>query len=83
MYNETFYVKHKCKNWAAEIKNMLSSIGQMNLWENQLFEKPEIILTVAKQRIFNSHKQSLLADINVSSKCTIYKCLIDQCTLQS
>lgn len=43
MYNETFYVKHKCKNWAAEIKNMLSSIGQMNLWENQLFEKPEII----------------------------------------
>lgn len=59
---------------------MLSSIGLMNLWENQFFEKPEIILTVAKQRIFDNNKQSLLADINASSKCTIYKYLIDQCT---
>lgn len=41
----------------------------MNLWENQFFEKPEIILTVAKQRIFDNFKQPLLADINVSSKC--------------
>lgn len=62
---------------------MLSSIGLMNLQENQFFEKPEIILTVAKQRIFDIYKQSLLADINASSKCTIYKYLVDHCTLQS
>lgn len=60
---------------------MLSSIGSMNLWENPFFEKPEIILTVAKQRIFDNNKQSLLADINATSKCTIYKYLTDQCTL--
>lgn len=59
---------------------MLSSIGIKNLWENQFFEKPELFWTVAKQRIF---KQSLLADINASSKCTIYKSLIDHCSLQS
>lgn len=41
---------------------MLSSIGLMNVWKNQCFEKPEIILTVAKQRIFDNYK-SLLADI--------------------
>lgn len=82
MYNESL-CKIKCKNWAAEIKNMLSSIGLMNLQENQFFEKPEIILTVAKQRIFDIYKQSLLADINASSKCTIYKYLFDHCTLQS
>lgn len=82
MYNETLG-KNKCKNWAAEIKNMLTSIGLMNLWENQFFEKPEIILTIAKQRIFDNFKQSLLADINASSKCTIYRYLVDHCTLQS
>lgn len=41
---------------------MLSSIVLMNVWKNQCFEKPEIILTVAKQRIFDNYK-SLLADI--------------------
>lgn len=60
---------------------MLSSIGLMTLWGNQFNEKPEIILTVAKQRIFDNNKQSLLTDIYASSKCTIYKYLIDQCTL--
>lgn len=52
MYNETLS-KNKCKNWAVEIKNKLSYFGRlMNLWENQLFEVPEIILTVATERIF-------------------------------
>lgn len=46
----------------VKTKNILTSIGVMNLWENQCFEKPEIILTVAKQRIFDNYK-SLLADI--------------------
>lgn len=60
---------------------MLSSIGLMILWENQFFEKPEIILTVAKQRIFDNYKQSLLTEINASSKCTIYKYFVNHCTL--
>lgn len=33
MYNEILG-KNKCKNWVVEIKNMLISIGLMNLWEN-------------------------------------------------
>lgn len=39
---------------------MLSSIGLINLLENQFIEKPEIMLIVAKQRIFYNYKQSLL-----------------------
>lgn len=74
--------KNKCKNWAVEIKNMLSSIGLMSLWVNQFFEKPDF-LKVAKQRIFINYKQFLLADINAFSKCTIYKYLIDHSTLHS
>lgn len=66
MYNETL-CKNKCKNWAVEIKNMLSSKGIMNLWENQFFEKPEVILTVAKQLIVDNYNQSLLANLNASS----------------
>lgn len=46
---------------------MLSSIGLMNLWENQFFEKPEVILTVAKQLIVDNYNQSLLANLNASS----------------
>lgn len=83
MYNETLCKnKNKCKNCATEIKNMLSSIGLLNLWVNQFFEKPDF-LTVAKQRIFINYKQFLLADINAFSKCTVYKYLIDHSTLQS
>lgn len=71
MYNETLCKnKNKCKNCATEIKNMLSSIGLMNLWVNHFFEKPDF-LTVAKQRIFINYKQFLLADINAFSKCTV------------
>lgn len=40
-------------------------------------EKPEIILTVAKQRIFDIYEQSLVADRNASFKRTIYKYLVD------
>lgn len=43
---------------------------------------PEVILTVAKHRIFDNYKQSLLADTIAASKCTIDKYLIDYCTLQ-
>lgn len=39
---------------------MLSSIGLINLWEINLLKKPEIMLIVAKQRIFYNYKQSLL-----------------------
>lgn len=40
------------------------------------------ILTVAKQRLFDNCKQSLLANLNTSSKCTIYEYLIHHCSLQ-
>lgn len=54
----------------------------MNVCVNQFFEKPEVILTVAKQRLFDNCKQSLLANLNTSSKCTIYEYLIRHCSLQ-
>lgn len=36
-----------------------------------------------RQRLSDNCKQSLLVDINVSSKCTIYRYFIDHCTLHS
>lgn len=37
MYNDTL-CKNKCKNGGEEIKIMLSSIRQMNLWVNQFLK---------------------------------------------
>ena len=82
MYRETLCTNN-CKNWAAEVKYLLSSIGLMNLWVNQETENPKYILVIAKQRLFDNYRQHVIAEVNSSSKCTIYKHLIEHFTLQS
>lgn len=75
--------KPNCKNWAVKVKNILSNVGLLDLWINQCTLKPEYIFAVAKHRIFDNCKQTILSEINSSSKCYIYKHLIDHFTLQS
>ena len=41
------------------------------------------MFAIAKQRIFDNCKQNILCEINSSSKCRVYKHLIDHFTLQS
>ena len=75
--------RSNCKNWVSEVKHLLCSIGLIELWINQRIEKPEYILGVAKQRLFDMYKQSILSDIDASPKCFIYKNLVDNFTLQN
>ena len=82
MLRETLYTNN-CKNWASEVKNLLSHIGLMNFWINQDSENPKYIMEIAKQRLFDNYRQCIIADMNSSSKCLIYKNIIDHFTLQS
>ena len=75
--------KQNCKNWVVHVKSILKNVGLFNLWLNQYTLKPQYMFAVAKQRIFDNCKQTILSDINSSSKCRIYKHLIDHFTLQS
>lgn len=66
------YVKTNVKNCTAKIKNMLSGIGLMNLWENQFFEKLEIIL---HSNVFLISKSVSMPLLNVQS-ITIYLIIV-------
>ena len=75
--------KQNCKNWAVIVKDILSNVGLRNFWLNQGTLKPQYMFAIAKQRIFDNCKQNILCEINSSSKCRVYKHLIDHFTLQS
>ena len=74
---------HNKKNWVFDIKKLLMENGMFDLWETRDTLNTNYIFNVAKQRILDNSKQTLLSEINSSSKCIVYKNIVDQVTLQS
>ena len=81
-YLNTSCEQNNCKNWLYNVKNILSEIGLLDVWINQNIYNHSYILATVKQRVYDICIQSLISDINNSSKCKLYSHLIDQITLQ-
>ncbi|XP_069129308.1 uncharacterized protein [Argopecten irradians] len=72
---------HPKHNFLVFIKQKLSELGLGYIW---LRQSPAdiILLPLIKQRIDDQTKQLLLATISTSSKCDLFRYLVDDVTLQ-
>ena len=78
-----FHTKSNCKNWIAYVFNTLSEIGLRDLFLEYNHLDAKLIFPIVKQRIIDIYKQSLITEISSSSKCFMYKHLIDHIDLQT
>ena len=78
-----FHTKSNCKNWIANVFNILSEIGLRDLFLEYNHLDAKLIFPIVKQRIIDIYKQSLITEISSSSKCFMYKHLIDHIDLQT
>lgn len=64
-------------NWVSDIKDKLLEIGLGHIWAEQdkICYKSHFLLI--KQRIIDNFVQNLIADINSSSRCMLYRNIID------
>ena len=63
------------KNWAFNVKCILSRLGMSNIWSRQYLSKTDLI--IVKQRISDQGQQYIFEKLSCSSKCEIYKHLIN------
>lgn len=82
MYNEC-EANPNCKNWAAKIKHELSSLGMMDIWVTQHVTNVNYFLSVVKQRLLDIFKQECETFFTTSSKCIIYRHIVDHLSLQA
>ena len=72
----------RCTNWAKFIKNELCELGLSDLWYNQENLTYKIHFPMIKQRIIDNCVQSFYTDMANSTKCLLYKNIVDNFTLQ-
>ena len=82
-FQEELMLKPNCKNWLSNVQNILSEIGLNNIWFNQADFNEKFIVMEVKQRLTDIYKQLIISDLNASSKCSLYKYVVDSVTLQS
>ena len=58
------------KNWAYDIKTLLSKLGFLEIWHKQEIDRT--LLAILKQRIYDQAKQEIYANIENSSKYSFY-----------
>ena len=61
------------KNWINEIQKILHSTGMSDVWLCQHVADERIFLFALKQRLTDIAFQNIDTDINISSKCFLYK----------
>ena len=61
------------KNWSAEIRDILISIGLVDVWQQQRVENERLFLYLAKQSLKDLAYQKIDSFINNSNKCILYK----------
>ena len=72
----------KCKNWANNIKNELYSIGMGEYWEAQSHINVDHFISEVKMRLIDIFLQECYMFMDNSSKCLLYKNLVDTFCLQ-
>ena len=80
---EVFSTKPNCKNWISNVKSILDEIGLSDIFENVHSLSSKYVICIVKERLTDVYKQNILSDITSSSKCYMYKHLIDHVTLQN
>ena len=71
-----------CQNWVSNVKNIFEEIGLNDLWYNNGSMDNKHIVYIVKQRLIDIYKQTVLADVNSSAKCIMYKHIVDKVILQ-
>lgn len=77
MFEECEQKSKNVSNWVSDIKDKLLEIGLGHIWAEQdkICYKSHFLLI--KQRIIDNFVQNLIADINSSSRCMLYRNIID------
>ena len=70
------------KNWIGLVRKSLNDLGFGNLWISQNVVNEKHTLSVIKQRIFDQARQTILNEIQTSSKCMLYKQVVDDISLK-
>ena len=71
-----------CQNWVSNVKNIFEELGLNDLWYNNGSMDIKHIVYIVKQRLIDIYKQTVLADVNSSAKCIMYKHIVDKVILQ-
>lgn len=70
-------------NWVLFIKDELCKLGLHDIWLMQSNLDCKNTYFLIKQRIFDIAKQEIMSQIQCSSKCNVYKYLIDNFCIQT
>ena len=81
LFNE-FCQNPNVKNWVAGVYNILAEIGLGDIFYNYGSLECKHVLGLVKQRLTDIYNQSIMSEVNNSSKSYMYKHLIDHVTLQ-
>ena len=65
--------QEKFNNWLGEIREILISIGMIDVWNYQSVENETLFLYLAKQRLEDLAYQKIDSFIEDSNKCILYK----------
>ena len=82
LYNNCERMNKSNRNWACCIKDKLFEIGLGYVWDEQNKTNCPEFFPLIKQRLIDISVQSCQEQINNSSKCVIYKHVIDHFCLQ-
>lgn len=83
-YDELMYMpkRNTVFNWVTFVKDKLFSLGLGEVWLNQNTVNSSDALPIIKQRIFDNARQELFEILENSTKCFLYRHLVDNLTLQ-
>ena len=70
-------MENDVKNWSWQIRNMLFSYGFGHVWVNQGVGDEQAFYKCFYQRLKDNYQQSCMEKVNGSSKCILYRNLID------
>ena len=65
--------QHNINNWLAEIREILYSIGMVDVWQQQKVENEKLFLYLARQSLKDLAHQKIDSYIDNPNKCILYK----------
>lgn len=71
-----------CTNWASKVRNELYSLGLGHFWEQQEVCDVKHFSFLVEQRLTDAFIQSCFSVFEKSSKCIVYKEIVDKFCLQ-
>ena len=82
IYDDMLFCDHKPCNWRCQVRHLLLSKGFGDVWYNHYVYNDRLFLECLKQRLTDNFIQSRNEFFNNSSKCILYKHLIDNVSIQ-